>query len=162
MFKRWYFLIGLVLALSVGCGKEQSEEFVWGNLKNLGPNINSPGKDEHVTLTRDGKTMYFASIRVGGLGNYDIYMSEYRNGAWTKAVCLPSPVNTKKDDFDPFITLDGKRLFFASNRDNPGHIGTVKFMLVNGKMMPGPSRTSMTVRSLLPVSLIGERPFQVI
>jgi hypothetical protein len=28
------------------------------------------------------------------------------------------PINTQKDDFDPFITPDGKKLFFASNSDN--------------------------------------------
>jgi transglutaminase-like putative cysteine protease len=119
MLKRCYLLVVLLIALSVGCGEEESEDFVWGNLKNLGSNINSTGKDEHVTFTKDGKTMYFASIR-GGKDNYDVYSSQYRNGQWTKAVCLPPPINTDRDEFDPFVTLDGKRLFFASNRDNPG------------------------------------------
>lgn len=118
--KKWYLLVVFVLALSVGCGEKQSREFVWENLKNMGSSINSPGKDEHVTFPQDGKTMYFASIREGGIGNYDIYVSLYRNGQWTKAVCLSPPVNTEKDEYDPFITQDGKRLFFASNRDNPG------------------------------------------
>ena len=58
----------LLLAISSSSISENPEEFEWGNLKNLGPNINSPGKDEHVTFTGDGKTMYFASIREGGMG----------------------------------------------------------------------------------------------
>jgi hypothetical protein len=120
MFWRVYSFAGLLLILFTGCTEQKSEAFQWGNLKNLGPGINSTGKDEHVTITRDGRTMYFASIREGGLGNYDIYSSRYRNGGWTKAECLPSPVNTERDEFDPFVTPDGKRLFFASNRDNPG------------------------------------------
>lgn len=120
MFKGWYLPVVMVLTLLAGCGAKESREFVWNNLTNLGPNINSPGKDEHVTFTQDGKMLYFASTREGGMGNYNIYSSEYRKGQWTKAVCLPPPVNTEKDEYDPFVTLDGKRLFFASNRDSAG------------------------------------------
>ena len=116
----WYFVILIVFVLMSGCGREEPGSYRWGNLRNLGPEINSPGKDEHVTFTEDGKTMYFASIRDGGMGNYDIYMSTYRRGRWNQAECLPSPVNTGKDEYDPFVTPDGERLFFASNRDNPG------------------------------------------
>jgi Tol biopolymer transport system component len=114
-----YLLVVLMAVALFGCGTKEVvvEEFEWGNLKNLGPNINSPGKDEHVTFTGDGKTMYFASIREGGMGKYDLYTSRFENGQWTKAELLPSPVNTEKDDYDPFVSLDGTRLFFASNRD---------------------------------------------
>ena len=120
MLKKFALLL-LVIFMAIiifSCGTEKAEEFEWGNLKNLGPNINSPGKDEHVTFTQDGKTVYFASIREGGMGKYDIYMSKLENGVWTKAELLPPPINTAKDEYDPFITPDGTRLFFASNRDN--------------------------------------------
>jgi Tol biopolymer transport system component len=112
-----YSLSVSILILFLGC-ENKAKEFKWGNLKNLGPNINSPAKDEHVTFTQDRKTMYFASDRKEGMGNYDIYMSRLENGRWTKAQLLPSPVNTIKDEYDPFITSDGSKLFFASNRDN--------------------------------------------
>jgi dipeptidyl aminopeptidase/acylaminoacyl peptidase len=97
-----------------------TENFEWGKLKNLGPNINSPGKDEHATFTPDGKTMYFASIRDGGMGGYDLYVSRFVHGEWSKAELLHPPLNTSGDEFDPFITADGTKLFFASNRDNEG------------------------------------------
>jgi len=112
-----FLLVIFMAAIILSCGSEKGEEFEWGNLKNLGPNINSPGKDEHVTFTQDGKTMYFASIREGGMGKYDIYISKLENGVWTKAELLPPPINTAKDEYDPFITPDGTKLFFASNRD---------------------------------------------
>jgi hypothetical protein len=98
--------------------KEKAEEFEWGNLKNLGPNINSPGKDEHITFMPCGKLALFASIREGGMGKYDLYMTRYENGEWTKAELLPAPLNTEKDEFDPSISPDGKKMFFATNRDN--------------------------------------------
>jgi Tol biopolymer transport system component len=90
----------------------------WGAAKNLGPHINSGSKDEHATFTPDGQTMVIASTREGGFGAYDLYFSRFEKGEWTKAELLPLPINTQKDDFDPFITPDGKKLFFASNRDN--------------------------------------------
>lgn len=110
-------VVATLLALSCG---EPVHEHEWGNLRNLGPNINSPGKDEHATLPRSGTPMYFASIREGGLGGYDLYISHLENGNWSKAQTLPPPINTEKDEFDPFITPDGTKLFFASNRNNPG------------------------------------------
>lgn len=113
------FIISVV-AIWLSCAEKKPREFTWGNLKNVGPNINSSGKDEHATFLQNGKTMYFASIREEGMGGYDIYISYLKDGAWTKATPLPSPINTKRDEYDPFITLDGTKLFFASNRDNDG------------------------------------------
>lgn len=118
----WFLMIVplFVNSMMMSCTGNEKNEHVWGNLKNMGPNINSSGKDEHVTFTQDGETMYFASIREGGRGGYDIYRSMFENGEWSKAELLPSPINTEKDDFDVFVTLDGKKLFFASNRDSEG------------------------------------------
>ena len=113
-----FLLVIFIAVTTLSCGTEKAEEFVWGNLRNLGPHINSPGKEEHVTFTQDSKTMYFASIREEGMGGYDIYMSKLGNGEWSEAELLPPPINTIKHEYDPFITPDGTRLFFASNRDN--------------------------------------------
>ncbi len=118
MFKRIGIIFIVLIISGTGCRNGRTGYFEWGNLRNLGPRINSPGKDEHVTFTGDGKTMYFASIREGGMGNYDIYMSRLEDGEWSKAELMASPINTERDDFDVFVTLDGQRLFFASNRDN--------------------------------------------
>lgn len=119
--KRKFYLslcVVCIVFLSFGCGPRNAEIFEWGNLQNLGSNINSSGKDEHATFTQDGETMYFASIREGGSGGYDLYVSHVVNGEWSKAKLLPFPINTEKAEFDPFVTLDGKKLFFASNKDS--------------------------------------------
>ncbi|KPK78772.1 MAG: hypothetical protein AMS25_14315 [Gemmatimonas sp. SM23_52] len=121
MFERVTALALPVLAtlLTLSCA-EPVQQFEWGAPRNLGPNINSPGKDEHPTFPRSGTTMVFASIREAGQGGYDLFMSHLEHGEWSPAQALPPPINTERDEFDPFITLDGSRLFFASNRDNPG------------------------------------------
>ena len=112
------FLPVITLALFICFCNKRLPETEWGNLHNLGPTINSTGKDEHASLTSDGEVMYFASIRENGFGDYDLYSSHFIDGKWLKAFLLPEPLNTKWAEFDPFITLDGSKLFFASNRNN--------------------------------------------
>lgn len=111
-------IIMLLAFITLNCKSHGITDRQWGAAKNLGSHINSAAKDEHATFTPDGQTMVFASTREGGFGAYDLYVSHLKNGKWTKAELLPFPINTEKDDFDPFITLDGRQLFFASNRDN--------------------------------------------
>jgi tetratricopeptide (TPR) repeat protein len=66
------------------------------------------------SLSPDGNTLYFASDRDGGKGLTDIYMvKKLPNGSWAK----PQPItilNTQyREDF-PFMSSDGKTLYFAS------------------------------------------------
>ena len=68
----------------------------------------------HPTLTKDGKTLYFASDRPGGLGGTDIYRSERSGDAWTAPVNLGPEINSKYDEKFPFISDEGV-LYFASN-----------------------------------------------
>jgi hypothetical protein len=116
---RYPVAIFAALALAA-CAGDRSAESGWGPARNLGASINSPAKDEHATLPRSGTVLYFASTRAGGMGGYDLYVSRLVNGEWSKAEPLPSPLNTQRDDFDPFITPDGTMMFFASNRDTEG------------------------------------------
>jgi tetratricopeptide (TPR) repeat protein len=66
------------------------------------------------SLAYDGMTMYFSSNREGGIGGYDIYVTNFDNGKWSLPVNLGSDVNTGGDEITPFYK-DGK-LYFASDR----------------------------------------------
>ena len=68
----------------------------------------------HPTLSKDGKTIYFASDRPGGFGGTDIYKSERSGDAWTASVNLGPEINSRYDEKFPFLTDDGT-LYFASN-----------------------------------------------
>ncbi|MBA3898818.1 MAG: PD40 domain-containing protein, partial [Bacteroidetes bacterium] len=58
----------------------------WGNPVNLGPNINSPGKEESIFIHPDNQTLYFASNGHVGMGGVDIYMSRKdADGNWGPA-----------------------------------------------------------------------------
>lgn len=79
-------------------------------------NINTPKSFEpHLSVSNDGKTLYFASDRKGGFGGIDIYKcNKLPNGKWGLAVNLGNVINTKYDDNAPFIHPDGKTLYFTS------------------------------------------------
>ncbi len=98
-----------------------SDKGEWGTPKRLPAPINSSFYDGAATLTADGKTMYFVSERLGGLGSTDIYVSELQGSEWSKPVNLGANVNSSGRETTPYITPDGEYLFFSSdNRDGMG------------------------------------------
>lgn len=88
----------------------------WSKPVNLGANVNSGDWESHPTLSADGRTLYFVSDRKGGFGRNDIWYSTLNeDGRWMKARNLGEPVNTQYDERSPFIHVNGKTLYFASN-----------------------------------------------
>jgi outer membrane protein OmpA-like peptidoglycan-associated protein/tetratricopeptide (TPR) repeat protein len=88
----------------------------WTNPQNLGSNVNSSEWESQPSLSADGRTIYFVSDRRGGLGRRDIWMSTLDGkGNWTRAKNIGKPVNTVYDELSPFIHVNNKTLFFASN-----------------------------------------------
>lgn len=69
-------------------------------------------------LTHDGKRLYFASDKPFGQGGYDLYYSEWKNGAWENPVNLGPVINTDKNEAYPWLNPAGE-LFFSSD----GHEG---------------------------------------
>ncbi len=88
----------------------------WSEPVNLGPNVNSFDWESQPSLSADGRTLYFVSDRKGGYGRRDIWYSTLDDqGQWTKAMNLGTPVNTQYEEYSPFIHVNGKTLYFASN-----------------------------------------------
>ncbi|MFT7156321.1 MAG: hypothetical protein ACI8Q1_001327 [Parvicella sp.] len=95
-----------------------SETQTYDNVIKLGPgsDINTEYWETHVTISADGKELYFVSDRPGGLGGRDIYISRMLpNGQWSMAQNLGAPINTPNDEDSPYFHPDGKTLFFSSN-----------------------------------------------
>ncbi len=59
--------------------------------------------------------MFFSSRRAGGYGGADIYYSIFQEEKWQKAKNLGAIINSPYDDISPFLTNDGRTLFFSSN-----------------------------------------------
>lgn len=96
----------------------------WSAPVQLGSPINLPDADTRNAFeTRDGLSLYFASIREGGLGGRDIYVAHRRSGhgPWGDVTNLGSKINVDVDnvhgDNHPNVSPGGHWLFFSSARD---------------------------------------------
>lgn len=88
----------------------------WSMPRNLGPFVNTPAWESQPTLSADGRTLYFVSDRRSGMGMRDIWMSTLdEKGNWTKAVNMGKPINSEYDEMSPFIHVNNRTLYFATN-----------------------------------------------
>ncbi|PCJ22963.1 MAG: hypothetical protein COA97_12595 [Flavobacteriales bacterium] len=67
------------------------------------------------SLSPNGKILYFASDREGGLGGRDIYKADLQaDGSWDNVQNLGPNINSIYNDDDPFIHPDNITLYFSS------------------------------------------------
>ena len=64
----------------------------------------------------DGKTLYFASDREGGVGGADVWRAAFRDGGWHDIVNLGEAVNTESNEDKPRVSPDDEQLYFRSDR----------------------------------------------
>jgi hypothetical protein len=78
--------------------------------------LNSPEWDGSACFLPNQNTVIFSSERKGGSGGKDLYSAELiGENTWGNIKNLGAAVNTKYDEDAPFVTSDGKILFFSSN-----------------------------------------------
>ena len=93
---------------------------IWGKPKLIAnETINTSYYDGSATMTADGNTMIFVSDRNGEKSSTDLFIVKKTGKKWGEAVSLPMNVNTKGRETTPYLTPDGKYLFFSSD----GHKG---------------------------------------
>lgn len=92
----------------------------WSKPSLITPTLNTPKYLESTaSITPDGKTIYFASDRLGGQGGLDIFKTSLQaNGSWSPPVNLGTQVNSKYNEDAPYIHPDQKTLFFTSDGHN--------------------------------------------
>jgi Tol biopolymer transport system component len=64
-------------------------------------------------ISVDGKTLVFTSLRPGGFGFGDLYVSHLVKGEWSAAQNLGPVVNTAADEFHPTLSRNRKELYFV-------------------------------------------------
>jgi hypothetical protein len=74
-------------------------------------------------MSKDGRSLYFASNRPGPFGGEDLWVSRRatRDDAWDEPLNLGPHVNTSFNERSPALSRDGHYLFFATTR--PGGSG---------------------------------------
>ncbi|MBW6483633.1 MAG: hypothetical protein K0B10_11310 [Vicingaceae bacterium] len=112
------------------------ENNTWTALELLDKTVNSSKYNiPSVSISSDGKTLLFVSERKEGLGGKDIYQSSLNaDGKWSEATNLGAEINTKYDEESPFLSDDGKTLYFSSKgHEGIGGYDVFKSELINGE-----------------------------
>ncbi|MCX7985347.1 MAG: hypothetical protein N2662_00210 [Bacteroidales bacterium] len=89
----------------------------WTPIVKLNDKINTKYWESHGSLSPDGRTLYFTSNRKGGFGGLDIYTatrSNVNSNDWGNVTNMGPDINTKYNDESPYVSQDGKVLYFSS------------------------------------------------
>ena len=101
----------ILSASSIGQNKFQ-------NSTALSDSVNSPYYEADVFMAGDKSYLIFCGDHPDGLGRGDLYISFKKpNGTWTKAKNMGKVINTEGHELCPFVTADGKYMFYTSNQD---------------------------------------------
>ncbi|MBR6465520.1 MAG: PD40 domain-containing protein [Bacteroidales bacterium] len=77
-----------------------------------------PSTSDTLYLPDDKNTLYYSTKTNNG--DWDIFITrKQEDGSWSAPEALGNTVNSKGNDIFPFLSPDGKRLYFSSN----GHYG---------------------------------------
>jgi hypothetical protein len=88
------------------------------------PEFSSPGRDTRIFIRKDGLEAFITSNRVGSQG-IDIWVStrDALSDPWSVPTNLGFPFNSTADDGSPWLSKDGKTLYFFSTRTDSGAQG---------------------------------------
>ncbi len=156
--KKLYF----VQNTSPGTGKHGNGNIVyierngdsWGKITKV-KELNTKENEAFPYLIDD--KIYFASNRSGGLGGWDLYVSQWKNGKWSEPQNLGKTINTEADEFAMIFNVNKESGYFCSNRpggkgqddiykfhkiektlvENQAISGVLTFMYLDGKSTEG-------------------------
>jgi len=113
----------------------------FGNLKNLGKNINTPKDENSPYIHHDNQTLYFSSDGWQGLGGMDLFLSRKNEaGEWDEPVNLGYPINTSGDEIGLVINARGNRAYFSSdNREGKNWGKDIYFFNLPVEIQPNPA-----------------------
>jgi hypothetical protein len=114
-------LVGLVSLIGL-LGSSVKADFTFGKPQNLGPAVNSSSAEMAPSISADGLSLYFASDRAGGSGEYDLWVSTRpsKDAAWGPAMNLGPSVNSQYTEMDPSISSDNLSLYFSDPHNGMG------------------------------------------
>lgn len=111
----------------------------WSKPQKLAKEINTSRYNApSLCLSSDGNTLFFVAHRKGGIGGKDIYFSKKNDKSeWQEAEVLGPAINTPYDEDAPFLSPDGKTLYFSSKgHQTIGGYDIFKSEFVDGQWQP--------------------------
>jgi outer membrane protein OmpA-like peptidoglycan-associated protein len=108
--------------------------------------VNGKYSVAHPSLSSNDSVLYFCSNMPGGKGNSDIYRSYWINGQWSAPENLGSKVNSKGNEFFPFIN-EFDVLFFSTNSREDSEGMDIYYSLFEENEFQKPVRLNNSINS---------------
>ena len=105
----------------------------WGEPENLGNIVNTPYDEEGVSLSQDGKTLYFSSTGHNTIGGFDMFKTSLIDGKWSVPENLGYPLNTPDDEMYCQVFGENDNLhgyFSATRKEGLGSIDIYSFQML--------------------------------
>ena len=95
------------------------QDTLWTYPSMLNESLTSLSDEIYPMLSPDGKSLYFSSDGLYGVGGYDLYVSRWDEEMkdWSEPVNMGFPYSSPYDDFLYVSDDEDGHVFFASNRD---------------------------------------------
>jgi WD40-like Beta Propeller Repeat len=94
----------------------------WGEPRHLGVPVSSPAADQWSPSVATNGNLYFGTVRLGGRGHNDIWVSRLVNGVYQTPENLGDSVNTRANEVEPWIAPDESYLIFSA-QGRPSSLG---------------------------------------
>lgn len=94
----------------------QNEDGSFETPINAGKKINTPEDEITPWYVKENNTLYFSSNWHKGLGNFDIFKSEYKHNEFSEVKNLGFPINSSYNDIYYSVNSKKDRAYISSNR----------------------------------------------
>lgn len=95
----------------------QKRNGIWGRPENLGPTINTAGREMGPYVHHDGY-LYFSSDGHPTMGGLDLFSAKPSDNGFETPLNMGTPINSSSDDISMILKPNGQSGFIASNRRN--------------------------------------------
>jgi hypothetical protein len=99
---------------------------------NLGSKLNTSYHEWDTYIAPDESYMIYCSTMPGGLGSDDLYVTfKKRDGSWGNPVHMGKEINSEKSENRPYVSPDGKYIFYTSTKTGKRDIYWVDAKIIN-------------------------------
>ncbi len=105
----------------------------WSEPENIGDVVNTPYDEEGVSLSKDGKTLYFSSTGHNTMGGFDMFKTNFVDGKWSIPENLGYPLNTPDNEMYCQIFGENENIhgyFSAIRKEGQGSNDIYSFQMI--------------------------------
>lgn len=128
---------------------ELMSDGTWGNIKNVGAEVNTSLDEDAPFIHADGRLLHFSSQAHTSMGGYDVFVTSYDGRSFTKPKNIGYPVNSTGDDIYYVINAEGTEGYYAST--TKGGYGEQDIYVVNPGLSHGLKPSLMVVKGKVTV-----------